>query len=548
MLERLRILPSGSNRILIELRDLELTLRLLEHLRTTRPEGVVEIIPAARTLTLHFDPFVTDRNRLIAFLTGAKIDVRHERAAESFEIPVKYNGEDLAAVAEHLGWSVKELIRRHSEANYTVAFAGFAPGFAYLTSDDPDFDVPRRKSPRLKIPEGSVAVAGKFSGVYPGDSPGGWQLLGITPVKMWDTSRPRAALLVPGDRVRFRQMTKGASLFVQASVPQAEADRPREGLSITRADRPALFQDLGRIGYAEQGVGEAGAMDRGAAMAANLCLGNPRDAAVVEILFGGFAVRTDRPVTLAATGAPCPLIIRAPDGSKTEAPFARPFALDAGDQLELGMPERGMYSYLGLRGGFEVPLTLDSASTDTLSRIGPAPLHVGDYLLPANRPALAVDPAPPTPAVLPSREEVVTIDIIPGPRTDWFTQAGFDALTSQDWLVTPESSRIGIRLSGTMPIERRDDDELISEATAKGAIQVPHSGQPVLFLADHPLTGGYPVIAVVAPHHLDLAAQTPVGARIRFNPVTAFDPQEIEVFTAEEKACADEKTADRQSR
>src|SRR5690606_25463523 len=120
MLERLRILPVGSDRILIELSDLELTLRLLEHLRATKPEGVVEIIPAARTLTLHFDPFVTGRNRLTALLAGAKIDVRRERVAESFEIPVQYNGEDLGGVAEHLGWSVEELIRRHSEASYTV--------------------------------------------------------------------------------------------------------------------------------------------------------------------------------------------------------------------------------------------------------------------------------------------------------------------------------------------------------------------------------------------------------------------------------------------
>lgn len=536
MVERLRILPSGSDSILIELRGLEPTLRLLDHLRALEPEGIVEIIPAARTLMLRFDPAVTDRKRLTALLAQTKLPARSERAAESFDIPVRYDGEDLGAVAEHLGWSVEELIRRHSEADYTVAFAGFAPGFAYLTSDDPDFEVPRRKSPRLRIPAGSVAVAGRFSGVYPGDSPGGWQLLGMTSVKMWDTSRPRAALLVPGDRVRFRDVTKGPGLVVPAPAPKSEPVQPREGLSVIRADRPALFQDMGRPGYADQGVGEAGPMDRGAALAVNRCLGNPRGAAVVEVLFGGFALRADRPVTLAVTGAPCPLTIRANDGSETHAPFARPFALDAGDRLELGTPERGMYSYLGLRGGFDAPLTLGSAATDTLSRIGPAPLQAGDRLPLANRPARAVDPDPPLPVPLPRVGDVVTVDVVPGPRADWFTEAGLAALAAQDWLVTPESSRIGIRLSAETPIRRRDQGELASEATAKGAIQVPHSGQPVLFLADHPLTGGYPVIAVVARHHLDLAAQVPVGARIRFNPVAAFDPQEIKVAAAEGKA------------
>jgi allophanate hydrolase subunit 2 len=122
----------------------------------------------------------------------------------------------------------------------------------------------------------------------------------------------------------------------------------------------------------------------------------------------------------------------------------------------------------------------------------------------------------------PAAGEVVTLDVVLGPRTDWFTQKGIETLAGQLWQVTPQSNRVGIRLAGDVPLERRDSAELPSEGTATGAIQVPHSGQPVLFLADHPLTGGYPVIGTVADHHLDLAGQIPVNARIRFRPIAPF--------------------------
>jgi allophanate hydrolase subunit 2 len=122
----------------------------------------------------------------------------------------------------------------------------------------------------------------------------------------------------------------------------------------------------------------------------------------------------------------------------------------------------------------------------------------------------------------PASGEIVTLDVIMGPRSDWFTEAGLATLSGQLWTVTPQSNRVGIRLAGDHALERKDKAELPSEGTATGAIQVPHSGQPVLFLADHPLTGGYPVIGTVAEYHLDLAGQVPVNARIRFRPITAF--------------------------
>lgn len=526
MAERLRFLPAGLDCVLVELDDLETAMALFDGLMAVPPRGVVEMVPAARTVMIRFDPMASDRARIVEDVAGVDLSAHAARQGKLHEIPVVYDGEDLGDVAELLGWTVEEVIGRHTQATFTVAFTGFAPGFAYMTCDDPGFDVPRRKSPRVRVPAGSVAIAGTFGGIYPVDSPGGWQLLGNTPVRMWDTGRDRPALLAPGDRVRFRAVAGGADAPAPHKL-DAPAAAPAQGLRVTRCDRPALYQDGGRPGRADQGVAESGALDRHSFMEANLCVGNPRDAAALEIAFGGFCLRADRPVTLAVTGAPCPLTIAAPDGRAVAAPFARPFALDAGDELCLGAPPEGMRSYLALRGGFAVEPVLGSAATDTLARLGPAPVRAGDVLVPAGRKAAAVDPDRPVPAPLPRAGEVVRLDVTLGPRTDWFTGKGVETLLTQEWLVTAESSRVGMRLAGGELLERRIHAELPSEGTPIGALQVPHSGQPVLFLADHPLTGGYPVIAVVARHHLDRAGQVPIGARIRFNAIAGFDPQDI---------------------
>ena len=177
--------------------------------------------------------------------------------------------------------------------------------------------------------------------------------------------------------------------------------------------------------------------------------------------------------------------------------------------------------YLALRGGYDVAPVLGSAATDTLAFVGPPSLGAGATVAPACRPASAVA-APEEQPVLPKSGDLVTLPVTLGPRTDWFTPDMVRHFLAQEWLVTPQSSRVGIRLHGELPMTRPDANELPSEGTETGAIQIPHSGQPVLFLADHPLTGGYPVIATLLPRALDLAGQIPPGARIRFTAAAPF--------------------------
>lgn len=272
------------------------------------------------------------------------------------------------------------------------------------------------------------------------------------------------------------------------------------------------IQDRGRPGFASVGVSESGAADRKAHDSANRLVGNTPDAATLEITVGGFAVRSVGPVTVAVTGARAPLTVN----SHEVADYSI-LHLDDGDLLEFGYAEVGLRSYLAARGGIDVPTVMGSRSTDTLSGIGPAPVAVGDRLLIgldlADWPADELIPPPAEP------EDPVTMRVRLGPRDDWFTPASIEALLHEIWTVTSDTNRVGARLQGPGPLHRSRSDELPSEGMVAGSLQVPPNGQPILFLADHPATGGYPVIAVVSAADLAAAAQLRPGHRVRFHQV-----------------------------
>jgi KipI family sensor histidine kinase inhibitor len=199
----MRLLPSGTTALLAELDDLEQVQGLYDALVDDPLPGVVDVVPAARTILVVVDPAVTTLAALAQALRSTTPGHGRPEHGDLVEVPVVYDGEDLADAAELLGWDAPELVRRHTAAVWSVAFCGFAPGFGYLVSPDWPVEVPRRSAPRTKVPPGSVALAGEFSGVYPRESPGGWQLVGRTPLAVFDLSRDPAALLRPGARVRF---------------------------------------------------------------------------------------------------------------------------------------------------------------------------------------------------------------------------------------------------------------------------------------------------------------------------------------------------------
>lgn len=267
----------------------------------------------------------------------------------------------------------------------------------------------------------------------------------------------------------------------------------------------ALLQDLGRPNCAHLGVSPSGAADRRALRLGNRLVGNPETAAAIEVTFGGLVVTADHLVWAAVTGAPTQVRLNGhPTASHTT------MTLRTGDRLAIDPPPLGLRNYLALRGGIEAEHVLHSVSRDVLSGLGPEPLRAGQQLgVGVPRQELPnADSAPTGPPR-------TTMTISAGPRLDWFEASAWRQLLDQPWVVTADCDRVAVRLDGpTLP--RRRHDELPSEGLVRGAIQVPASGQPLIFLADHPVTGGYPVIAVLSDRSCDDAAQLRPGDTLRF--------------------------------
>jgi len=198
-----RTRPAGAGAVLIELDSLEQVMGLDVALRDAPPVGTVDLVPAARTVLVIFDAATTSVERVVADVSRRQISPVLEREGPLVEVPVVYDGEDLAEVAALSGLAERDVVARHVRPEYRVAFCGFAPGFAYLAGGDPALRVPRRRSPRTAVPAGSVALADEFTGVYPRQMPGGWQLIGRTGAALWSLDRDPPALLPPGTRVRF---------------------------------------------------------------------------------------------------------------------------------------------------------------------------------------------------------------------------------------------------------------------------------------------------------------------------------------------------------
>lgn len=199
----MKLLPSGTTALLVELDDLDEVLGLFAALESDLPTGVVDVVPAARTLLVVTDPRLASLSSVADAVQRATPREDRLGASELVEVPVTYDGEDLEEAARLLDCDTGDLVQRHTAEEWTVAFCGFMPGFGYLVSKQWQVQVPRRSSPRKKVPPGSVALAGEFSGVYPRESPGGWQLIGRSSLAMFDPARDPAALLRPGTRVRF---------------------------------------------------------------------------------------------------------------------------------------------------------------------------------------------------------------------------------------------------------------------------------------------------------------------------------------------------------
>lgn len=496
--------------------------------------GVDEVTPGYASILIRFDPLRTDADELAQGLAArlAAVGDHAPPPPRLVEVPVCYGGEhgpDLQAVARHVGLSPSEVIAAHSAAEYAVAFLGFAPGFPYLTGLPPSLQVPRRATPRLRVPAGSVAIAAGQAGIYPQESPGGWQLLGRTPLPLLQLGPTPTTRLQLGDRVRFVPIPPSDWPTQDPDPPPNAATAPASeecALTVLAPGVLTTVQDLGRPGFSQLGISVGGAADPLALRLANRLVQNPDGAAGLELTLTGPELRAERDLSFALVGAPSASVDGQPVASGVMASLRR------GQVLRTGTMGPGLRGYLALRGGLLLPKVAGSVATDLRGGFGGLSgraLQRGDQLAVARgldgeaiplRTLSAVGEA----LLLPRH----TLRVTWGAQANWFAADGPEALAeilaTRAFTISPQSNRSGLRLQvgeALSPTPRGlVRGPLLSEGVTAGALQVPADGQPILLGVEQASTGGYPKLAQVVSADLPLLGRLRPGERITLLPVS----------------------------
>ncbi len=535
--------PLGDSAVVVKL-DVGIDAGLLAAVRELAagwkregPDGVTDVVPAQGTVTIFYEPARwvgepgTPYERICRAITAVAEKIHAARepknaasgsdAARQMEIPVCYGGDegpDLAEVAAHTGLTEAEVIARHCGAEYRVQAIGFAPGFPYLGGLPPELAVPRRATPRASVPAGSVGIGGAQTGVYPLASPGGWRLIGRTSLRFFDPQRAEPALLRVGDVVKFRAVRRETPRKTPEKkchpIGDTWVEAEAAGLRIARAGMLTTVQDLGRTGHRAAGVPSGGAMDAFALRVANLLVGNAEDAAALELTLIGPEIIFSRDTVIAVTGAEFPGV-----------PAWQPVTVKAGERLKLGPSVKGCRGYLAVAGGIKVEAVLGSRSTCLRAGFGGydgRALHDGDVVgvTPAERSVEAhwqIDGR-----ILPEYSAAVMVRVLRGAQAEEFDESWLGV----EFRVTPQSDRMGMRLTGPVLV-RTNGEELLSSAVGPGTVQVPPDGQPIVLMADAQTIGGYPQLAHVIGVDLPLMAQLRPGDTVRFQTVSLDEAHQL---------------------
>lgn len=447
---------------------------------------------------------------------------------------------DLTSLAAHCGLTREGVLERFEASQFTAAFLGFAPGFAYLDGLDASLHMPRLESPRPRVAAGSVAVAAERAGIYPFALPGGWRLLGQTPLVVFDPFREQPALIHAGDAVRFTRIDRAEfeRLRALAPPPPPPFEHKTPTLRIIHPGTHATIQDLGRPGLGAIGVPIGGTLDPRSLRILNRILGNA-DAAAIECPGGGLTVEFLAPATIAFGGADAAATLTGHGGEIHEIQPFRGLSVRPGERLRLGVPRAGYRLLLAIAGGVDVPLALSSRST--LERAGfgghgGRALRAGDTI--GTLPLTLAPPSPILPGATLAPGTLASLRFsldrrvlraVPDPSAPSALSRAFFASTFR---AMPRSDRAGLRLDPGGPLvpdlAEGPSRTLASREAGPGTIQCPSASEAIALLADGPTTGGYAALARVASIDLPALGQVRPGEVVRFEPITQAQAEQLQ--------------------
>lgn len=484
---------------------LQASIRLARRLERAALPGVTDVVNGYDTVAVYCDPsWLEEVGIRVCALTDER-EAPGDEVPELVEVPVCYGGSggpDLETVAATLGMSPDEVVRRHAQTEFTVATIGFSPGFPYLAGLPEELALPRRATPR-SVAAGSVAIAGKQSGVYPVDSPAGWHVIGRTALRLFDPHSERPGRVKPGDRVRFVPVES-------LQEPKAAPSRAgREG-DVEILDPGALttVQDAGRSGFRKWGVTSGGGVDPVAMAVANELVGNQPDAPVLEVCLSGPRLRFHRATRVAWVGW---------------RHGGTPVEMAAWEELDLRRDMGSVRGIIAVAGGFVTPRVMGSSATDLRGGFGGVAgraLEAGDRLITGEpgrvRRAGAWRVGWPAP-VMP--DGWIELRFVRGVQAPLFSDEAWSALEKSGFMVSPASNRMGVRLEG-IRVAPPEGFEMVSQPVVPGSIQVPPDGVPVVLMNECQTLGGYPQIGHVISADLPLLGRAWPGTRVRFREVT----------------------------
>jgi KipI family sensor histidine kinase inhibitor len=544
-----KILASGDCSILIKFGDEikeETSKRINKFnkiLKACNQKAVIDTIPSYCALLVNYRPELIRFKELVNYLIdlSQNIDEELELDKEIIEIPVLYGkskGIDIEAVAHHNGLSIEEVISLHSEPEYLIYMLGFTPGFPYLGGMNKKIATPRLETPRVKIEAGSVGIAGEQTGIYPISSPGGWQLIGQTPIELFNIDKKDPILLKAGQYIKFKVIDQDEFDKIKAkneenNLKQSNIDdynyQGKRGFIVRNQGLLTTIQDMGRYQYQAFGVPVSGAMDTYSLSLANILVDNDIGEAVLETTILGPTLEFTEDNIIAITGADLMPCVNGIDVSMNTA-----FLCHKGDILSFKGAVSGSRAYIAFAGGLAVPKVMGSKSTYIKARIGGYKgrrLEKNDELGFEN-PKLNIEN-------LASRKinindqadnqiskKAIKLRVVMGPQEEHFTECGIKTFLNSTYTVSNEFDRMGCRLEGEK-IQHIKDGNIISDGIAFGAIQVPSHGTPIIMLADRQTVGGYAKIANVISVDLPKIAQARAGDKIIFEKISVEDAQSL---------------------